>query len=302
MNLGLILGLFTLLTIIIILSTHKFSTKIFRTYIFNIIFGIIFLSYFLIFRYIPDLIYYIDNINALEPGTLYYSFKTSKVFFMDLCPLMAFLLPLSMIIDKSRSICKVIAPVALLGGLITIFGGIMFDDINSEIQVKGVSTWTYIFVGADSGNRLYFMMHYLLIVFSITNILNVKKYTRYSLYGSTLFYIMWMIYMQITIKSLNVIANATGLVKFDWFGGEYSGVTEILYLDFPFCVIFWYVWALVFNVVVVLIKNKLVKNNVWKWEKNIFWYSNYRWLNKYLLPIDLKINNIINSKFSWIYK
>lgn len=302
MNLGLILGIITIFTIVLILTTHKFTTKIFRTYVFNIVFGVLFLSYFLIFRYIPDFKYFLDNKNMLEPGTLFYSFKISKIFLMDMCPLMAVILPLSMILDKSRSITKVISPVALLGGLITIFGGIMFSDINSEIVIKGVSAWRYIFIGADSGNRIYFMMHYMLIIFSITNILNCKKYTRYSLYGTTLFYLVWMAYMQITINSLNVIANATGLVPYDWFGGEYSGVTSILYLDFPFCVIFWYIWALVFNCLIVLIKNKLCKNKYWMWEKNTYWYSNYSWLKKLLNPIDIRINNVINSKFSWIYK
>ncbi len=302
MNLGLILGLFTIITIVLILGTHKYSTKIFKTYIFNIIFGILFLSYFLIFRYVPDLIYYIDNIDNLEKGSLLYSFKTSKIFLMDMCPLSAFLLPLSMILDKSRSVAKVISPVALLGGLITIFGGVMLDDIDLEISNKNSTAWQYIFIGADVSNRIYFMMHYLLIVFSLINILNCKKYTRYSFYGTSAFYIIWMIYMQITINALGVTANATGLVEFDWFGGEYSGVTEILHLDFPFCVVFWYIWALVFNFLIAFAKNKLTRNNEWCWDKNCFWYSNYKAINKFLCPIDSKINNIMHSKFSWIYK
>lgn len=302
MNFGILLGLITILTMILILSLNKFTYNICRKYAFNIFFGILFLAYFLIFRYVPDLIYYIENIDTLTPGSLLYSFKTSKVFLMDMCPLMAFLLPLSMIIDKSRSIAKVLSPIALLGGMVTIFGGITFEDINKILDENNIDLWEYIFIGTNSSNRIYFSMHYLMIIFSLLNIINSKKYTRYSLYGTSFFYVLWMIYMQITINVLNVTANATGLVQFDWFGGEYTGVTEIIYLSFPFCVIFWYTWAIVFNFVVCLIRNKTCKNKIWFWCDNEFWYSNNASLSKILFPIDRKITSLMTNKFSWIYK
>ena len=299
MNIGLILSLVTIMTIILIFICHKWTYKFFNIYYVNLSIGIVMLSYFLIFRYIPDINLLIENKDSLLNGSIRLSLLYSKALLLDMCPLSFVLLSISLIFDKSRSTSKVIAPVALLGGIITIFGEITFYNQNDLNDTKW---YEFIFVGTINNdgtisNRIYFFMHFFLIVMSLLVILNSKSYTRYSLYGTSLFYVFWFIYMQIIINTLNIKCNATGLVEFDWYYGQYSKVYEIYELDFPYIVIFWYIWALVFNYIVCLVRNLSIKNEMFLFE-NKWWYSNYKFLNKHLSKID----NWINPKINYLLK
>ncbi len=80
------------------------------------------------------------------------------------------MLPLSLIVDKTRNTSKVISLFGILGGSFTIIG--MYD-----VQLNNISLIKYIFVG-ESPDHLYFMNHYLMIVVSLVVLLNSKKFTK----------------------------------------------------------------------------------------------------------------------------
>jgi hypothetical protein len=52
------------------------------------------------------------------------SIVVSRGLLLDLCPFCAISLPTLMIIDPTRKSLRVVAPFAIFGGLITLFGGI----------------------------------------------------------------------------------------------------------------------------------------------------------------------------------
>jgi hypothetical protein len=56
----------------------------------------------------------------------------SRGLLLDLCPFCAIALPTLMIIDPSRKTLRIIAPFAIFGGLITLFGGISTGEDNPE--------------------------------------------------------------------------------------------------------------------------------------------------------------------------
>jgi len=86
-----------------------------------------------------------------------------------MCPATIFLVCIFLIIDPSRKIAGVIAPFCLFGGLITILGGVATGD-NGNAKL----TAEYIFLGVDP-NKMYFMMHFMLIMVGTAVMLNTPS-------------------------------------------------------------------------------------------------------------------------------
>ncbi|MCQ3914791.1 MAG: DUF5378 domain-containing protein [Mycoplasmoidaceae bacterium] len=89
----------------------------------------------------------------------------SRAFLLDVCPFSAFFLCVLLIVDPSRKIARSFAPIALIGGVITIFS-LTFDDM-----IGARLTAQFIFFG-DSPNTCYFIMHFIQIVLSIGIMVN----------------------------------------------------------------------------------------------------------------------------------
>ncbi len=258
-----LLVLIPIITTIIIFCVHPFVYRITKKYYFLASLSIIFLVYFIIFRYVPDFITAIDKgylPTPQHPNSYTYSFYSSKILLLDLCPLMMFLIPLALIIDPTKNFAKVLAPLGLIGAVVTLFGGVPFDDAVKNLAWDDF--WKYLFIGVtnehDTLNRLYFMMHYMLLIISLVTLLNTSQYTKWSMLGAHLFFLVFLIYALILSRTLNIINNVTGLVQNDWYGGtynEYGALYKMLPMDFPGIVIFWYFIGAIGYYAICIIKN-----------------------------------------------
>ncbi|MGL4947792.1 MAG: DUF5378 family protein [Mycoplasma sp.] len=159
------------------------------------------------------------------------SVLASKVMLLDLCPLVAFLLPLLAFIDKKRIFAKWLSPVTIIGSLITIYGQIIWEKPND--------LFTYIFLGEGS-NKLYFMMHFLSLLLAIWTLIISTKFKMWELPVVFLCMAVWLGYVLIMVNAFNITTNATGLVEYDWLYGQYNKVYEFFKLPFPWIVVFWY--------------------------------------------------------------
>jgi hypothetical protein len=58
----------------------------------------------------------------------------SKGMLLDLCPFVAIAMPVLMIVDPSRKLLTIIAPYAIFGGMITLFGELIFTDEDPSLN------------------------------------------------------------------------------------------------------------------------------------------------------------------------
>jgi hypothetical protein len=58
----------------------------------------------------------------------------SKGLLLDMCPFTAFVLPILMIVDYKRIVIGAFAPLAVFGALVTLFGGISFQQDNYTVD------------------------------------------------------------------------------------------------------------------------------------------------------------------------
>lgn len=255
---SLLLVLFSLIAILIFKNQiKKYSFK----YSFIIYLVSIFcLLYFLIARYIPDLIdlikYQNINNNLNEYQNYLKAVYLSKALLLDACPFIAMFLPLSIIFNKQMDAAKHLAPLGIIGSCVTIFGQVIWDDIAMNDYLK------YLFIGMVP-NRLYFMMHWLSLLLSLYVLILCKHFNLKDLIFTFAFYIIWFVYMVILVLSFDIKYNATGLVANDWLDpiyGEYYKVYTFWKLPYPIITLFWYVIAIIVNYLIISIKNfKVIK-------------------------------------------
>jgi hypothetical protein len=129
--------------------------------------------------------------------------------------------------------------------------GIMFsNDANSG----KTAIWSakYIFLGISKNDRLYFMMHFLQIIFGVLILLNSKVKLWRDFLNCTIFFACFIVYVLFMINIFNVAHGATGLVPGDWdVGGEYYQVAVFLQLPFPIIalVTFGIVGLIIFGII-----------------------------------------------------
>lgn len=239
---------------------HRFTKKLYSKYWFYSIVSIIYLIYFIALRYsmnISDLISF--NINDYSPDIRGYvrSFTLSKVFLLDLCPLMSLFLPLSLIIDKTRNAAKVLSLFGLLGGFVTIFSNLIFvTNIN-------VNIFQFIFIG-ESPNHLFFFSHYFIALLSLIVLSNSKKFNKWSVIGAILFFAIFVGYVLIISRIFKIQCNTTGLTEGDWYNpypsyifwySQYNILFKWTPWDYRICIFFWYTIASIIIVIFMVCKN-----------------------------------------------
>lgn len=258
---GIVSLLLVLFSSILIILFKKQIKKYSFKYPFIIYFISVFcLLYFLIARYIPDLIdlikYQNTNNNLNEYQNYLKAVYLSKALLLDACPFIAMFLPLSIIFNKQMDIAKHLAPLGIIGSWVTIFGQVIWDDIAMNDYLK------YLFIGMVP-NRLYFMMHWLSLLLSLYVLILCKHFNLKDLIFTFAFYIIWFVYMVILVLSFDIKYNATGLVANDWLDpiyGEYYKVYTFWKLPYPIITLFWYVIAIIVNYLIISIKNfKVIK-------------------------------------------
>ncbi len=269
---GIYLGIFTIISVMTILFFNKFFNKIFNNYYFMAIFGIIFFIYFWVIRYQEDLLNFItgtsnvngDHNNALDSNQN--NIKASKALLLDLCPFVAFILPLLLTFDRGRNILKAVAPYAFFGGAITIFGQIMSEDIPTSNNFYWVTNpWDFIF-----GNKGYFLMHFFSMIISTIILMNSKGFGWNGVAGTVFFPLAYFSYVMIMVTIFDVKQNATGLVAYDWLYGQYNIVYKIFgEIGFPQVTIICYSLVAIYIFFWIFLRNILIFENRWKHPKMI---------------------------------
>jgi hypothetical protein len=197
--------------------------KITNTYYFWFTIGIVFFIYEIIGRFgegFYNAIHYNPDIDD--------TIVISKGFLLDLCPFIALILPFSLIIDPSRKFASILAPFAIFGGLITLFGEI-FPNSDGDVE------WTfhYIFIG-NSPNEMYFMIHFINLFLGIFVLANVPKLGWKGNIYCAIFILVYFGYVFVIVAIFDCLYNTTGVTGYDWLpGGEYGSVAQILGLSFP---------------------------------------------------------------------
>lgn len=225
-----------------IIPLRIWGKKIYSHYLFWIIPNILFFSYFIIFRFIEDWISFSEillNNNHLNAGNFYYSITYSKALLLDLCPFIALVLPILLTVFRKRNIANVIAPFAIFGGFITLFGGVLFDD-NARFNIE------YIFFGYKN-NEIYFFMHSYLLIYGVLVLATCENNKFIYILWSHIFALLYFLYILTLSKLLKVNWNVTGIVGNDWLpGGQYHIISNILKLKFPYILLVSFLLAYLF--------------------------------------------------------
>lgn len=307
-NIGIILCVLTFLIVVSMVLFHYFLVSknktvylIFHSYYYWLVWGIIFLVYFILARWVIKINEWINTLNLnldLSKGNELYIHSTSysNAFLLDLCPAVAFLLPLTLIIDKTRTIAKCIAPYAIIGSVITIYSTTLTYSPVGDV-------WEYIFLG-EAPNEMFFMMHFNSLVLAIGVMLTTKQYTKYSVFGSMAFIAMYISYVAIFVNHKSVLYNTTGLSNFDWKDdvyfnfSEYGLVYKFFPIGFPWIQITSYSIAVGFQFLFQFIKNVTTKDVNKMTDLNNMWYSKIKIISPYLSKLDKWYEfNLNNSNY-----
>lgn len=100
-----------------------------------------------------------------------FSYSFSRAFLLDLCPMIGLVLPIFLIVDKSKNMAKILCPFSIIGSFITIF---FVVSVNKDINAN---FWKYIFIGTYL-NVLIFFSHYINLLFAVFVLLNSKQFTK----------------------------------------------------------------------------------------------------------------------------
>ncbi|MBU3830557.1 MAG: DUF5378 domain-containing protein [Candidatus Ureaplasma intestinipullorum] len=265
MNFGTILGILTLLLTIIalILATifrivSKLNLTIKYLKIFLGIFGLI---YFIIFWYFHDLINIINNQNSIANISIYWS----KVLLLDMCPFMYVFLNLCFIFDYKNKLIKTVCLWSIIGSSITIIGSIWSVNYNGNPLI-------YIFLGSNEG-RLYYFIHAFMLIFGTFFFVYNNRHRFIDVFVSHLLPSLYLIYVLIIIRTLNITRNASGLVEYDWINtnGEYYLVYQLLKLKFPQIQIVAYFLVWIEMIILIILRNSIAKPTLqWFWPKFIY--------------------------------
>lgn len=243
---------------IILRWKNKFTLTI---KIIQVVLGIFGLIYFVIFRYTQDVLNLIHIQNSSQNISIYWS----KVLLLDMCPFMYVFLNLCFILDWKNKLIKIVSLWSIIGSSITIIGSIWTanDDGNP---------WKYIFIGSSEGELYYFIHGYMLIFGTFFFVYN-NRLNLINVVGAHLLPSIYLIYVLIIVKTLNITQNATGLVEYDWVNvnGEYHQVYEMLGVGYPGIMYLSYFLVWLEMVILIILRNSFAKPTLqWFWPKFIY--------------------------------
>lgn len=301
-KLGTGLVIFTSLFIVLICIIHWLwkpsSNKRKLVYWMLSIFCIWWMVYFITMRWAVDIDHLIDagGINQIQISqTQYtYSFMISKVLLLDLCPFMSLFFPFCIVISgKELKLARMLAPVTIFCGLITIYFGCSQDDLGEASLAQ------YLFVGIGN-NKLYYLMHFVILVLGVIVLLNGRRFTWKAWLGIQGFLIAYLLYVLIFVKTLHLTNNVTGLAYGDWYPfpssnsfAQYNTVAQV-FNNMPFPNIMWLSYFLVWLFLMLLITAKHFltfdyHNKVNFINTNVYWYKHVYLKKQVDNPLENKV-------------
>ena len=226
MSANITLGIFTIAIMILTIGVHPFTRKATNTYWFWLAYGIFTLTLIIVYRWgldIRDLANYLNK-GTLSPIGADEGLMWSKALLLDMCPATAVAISIAIVVDPTRKGARAIAPMAIFGGMITVFGQIMLGNDGAEWSYE------YLFVGFGA-NRAYFLIHFFNIITGILVLLNTPRFTLNTYCGEYLLNAFYFLYVAIVVYAFDgvIYCNVTGILIYDWTSiGEYSVVADTL--------------------------------------------------------------------------
>lgn len=257
------------------------------------------ISFFWVFgvRFVSDWSrYWSDHTTSYaDPGYFWNSKTISRAFMLDACPMFFSLTCISLMADPSRRLARIFAPIALVGGVLTLSG---LPEINTAVpDINAQMTAEFIFFGLNR-EKGYFIMHTLQILLATGVLLNTPKSNWRTWIESLGSFIIFLGYVGIVIGATGTRWFASGLVPNDYitvaeaqamgtpeFVGEYHAVHDIFTMlpreaMFPFLMVMLLFLGSMFGIV---LKNFVFCRWIWKYgdvKSKIWWqywdYNKFR--------------------------
>ena len=250
-------------------------------------------------RFIPDWIDYWTkhSITYADPTTQANSKTISRAFMLDACPCFFSMLMISLIADPSRRVARILAPVALIGGIISL-GTIITN--NNDPNENAVWSAAYIFMGLGR-ERCYFIMHWCQITVACGVLLNTPT-SGWRVWVSSLgSFFVYLAYVGIVMSITKCSWFCTGLAMNDYSpaigdqpAGEYHIVADALGFtraQYIYCPFILFGILLTAGVLVGGVAHDYVFTSKWIWK-----YGNTR-TNDWTRPYDYK--NFGNPNRAW---
>lgn len=271
---GLILVLLTILIVIGMIVCNHWIRKVTNCYFFWAIIAGFFLIWLFIFRFGPDISRFIHT-PITDPSDIQQSIVISKAFMLDVCPFAAIGMCATLIFDPTRKIARSLAPIALIGGAITVCS-VAFDE-----SIHAALTAQFIFIGdpTNSGMKCYFIMHFIQVVLAVGVMLNTPRNGWKGTLGTLIIISAYYIYVAIVMAATGATWNVSGLSINDWLPeGEYHYVAEIFNIPPKVC-------QIIGIPILGLVGCGLIALKDYVFDRGWFWYGNaysgkwYLWYN-----------------------
>ncbi len=298
------------ITIICLFLTFVFNKQVsifFSKYWRTSLVAIFILVYSVIVMWMPNINEFINQKNSINQPWLR-SNAYSGAFLLQLPTLMCIVMPISLLIDKSKTITKSMAPFMIVYCFMNLF--IRFIGFNSIIIDQNSTTWyEYVFLGEES-ERMFFLSNFFILFLSSFVYISSKTFSKYSFFGGILIIGLVLLYY-LTIKSVfGINACISGLAYGDWEQiGSYQAMFKpianifgnVQDIGFAWMFNIWFAIYLVMTFVLVLLKNFLTINPIKISLVNEPWYRKSTFLKSFLSPFDAALNNLISSIIPYGY-
>ena len=295
-----VIGLF--LTFAFNKQVSVFFSKYWRTAIISLFI----LIYSIIVMWMPGIN---DLINKEYPDDLWMrSNRYSGAFLLQLPSLMCILMPILLLLDKTKTVAKVIAPFMIVYCFMNLI--IRFFGFSEIIIDPNSTTWyEYIFLGEDS-ERMFFLSNFFILFLSCFVYISSKTFSKYSFFGGLLVIGIILMYYLIIKSVYGITACISGLAYGDWeqidsHQAMYKPIANIFgslnSIGFAWTFNIWFGIYLLFTFILVVLKNFLTVNPIKITLVHEAWYQKSTFLRSFLAPFDAALNNLINSIIPYGY-
>ncbi len=212
-------GLFTIL-ILLILIFRKELTKYIAKDNFWYIYGGICIPFFVFGRYIPFIVQSAKATHLWSQDML-----LQNIFATNLCPFLLIILSIIIMVPKWRvKYGKIIAPWAILGGVLNMFGLAMSKSANNFFMFfffNQTLAWGDIKNPVGFNSYQFFSSHAWLLITTILILMTTKKYSMSDIFKSIIFIFIFALYVAIIIgfshiSSKPIQHDAGGILAADW--------------------------------------------------------------------------------------
>lgn len=220
-GLGLVIFTFGLIAAMIV--CNKWIRKVTNSYFFWLVIGAFWFVWLIVFRFSYQWSDYIAQakLGFDDPGSIEQSYIISKAYLLDVCPFVALAMCFALIVDPTRKFARTLAPMAIIGGAITVISMSFDTDTNASWTIE------FIFFGSDP-NYCYFIMHFLQVVLGVGVLLNTPSGGWKNWLATLLVTLAFYGYVAIVMAATGCRWNTSGLSINDWLeDGEYHFVSKL---------------------------------------------------------------------------